>query len=201
MATRKADYKVADPIINRWSSRAMSGESISQDELMSLFEAARWAPSSYNNQPWRFIYATRDSQDWQTFMDLLVPFNQLWCKNAAALVVIVSSNNFTDAVPNPSVVGTPSGTHSFDTGAAWQNLALQGYLNGLVVHGMAGFDYAKAKEVLNIPNDYTVEAMAAIGKPGELRSLPENLQGGEQRSGRKPVSQLVFEGKFGNVTE
>ena len=198
MATRKADYKVAEPIINRWSSRAMSGESVSHDELMSLFEAARWAPSSYNNQPWRFIYATRGSKDWQKFMDLLVPFNQMWCKNAGALVVITSSNNFTDAVPNPSVVGTPSGTHSFDTGAAFQNMGLQGYLNGLVVHGMAGFDYAKAKEELNIPDDYTVEAMVAIGKPGDVKDLPADFQKGELPSGRKPVSELAFEGKFSN---
>ena len=198
MATRKADYKVAEPIINRWSSRAMSGESVSHDELMSLFEAARWAPSSYNNQPWRFIYATRDGKDWQKFMDLLVPFNQMWCKNAGALVVITSSNNFTDAVPNPSVVGTPSNTHSFDTGAAFQNMGLQGYLNGLVVHGMAGFDYAKAKEVLNIPDDYTVEAMVAVGKPGDVKDLPVDFQKGELPTGRKPVSEIVFEGKFGN---
>ena len=201
MVTRKADFKIADPILNRYSPRAMSGEPISHNELMSLFEAARWAPSSYNNQPWRFIYATRDSKDWQTFMDLLVPFNQTWCKNAAALVVIVSSNNFTDVVPNPSVVGTPSNTHSFDTGAAWQNMALQGHINGLVVHGMAGFDYAKAKEVLNIPDDYTVEAMAAIGKPGDVRSLPEGMQKGEEKSGRRPVTELAFEGKFSNSSK
>lgn len=196
MSTRDPDYKVAEPIINRWSARAMSGASISDDELMSLFEAARWAPSSFNNQPWRFIYAKRDTPEWEKLFDLLVPFNQSWCKNAAALVVMVSANNFTDAVPNPDVIGQPSNTHSFDTGAAWQNIALQGWVNGLVVHGMAGFDYDKAKQELNIPDDYTVEAMCAIGKPGDLKKLPEDLQKAENVSDRKPVSELVFEGSF-----
>lgn len=186
---RKADYPVDDIFINRWSPRAMSGESISREELMSLFEAARWAPSSYNNQPWRFLYALRDTPEWSLFFDLLVEFNQSWAKNAAALILILSKKNFDHN-------GQPSLTHSFDTGAAWAGLALQGFRNGLVVHGMQGFDYDKAKTVLNIPDEYQVEAMAAVGKPGRKENLPEALRERETPSTRKPIAEIVFEGKF-----
>ncbi|HOJ59145.1 MAG TPA: nitroreductase family protein [bacterium] len=186
---RKAEYPVDDLFINRWSPRAMSGEAISRDELMSLFEAARWAPSSFNNQPWRFLYASRDTPEWNLFFDLLVEFNQSWTKNAAVLVVIVSKKNFDHN-------GQPSLTHSFDAGAAWASLALQGFKNGLVVHGMQGFDYDKAKTVLNIPDDYQVEAMAAIGKPGRKEDLPDALRERETPSSRKPLAEIVREGKF-----
>lgn len=194
MSTRKPKYKVANSIINRWSPRAMSGESISNEELLSLFEAARWAPSSYNSQPWRFVYAKRDSKDWQTLFDLLVPFNQEWCKNAAVLIVIISKNDL--EYPKDSGEFQPSRTHSFDTGAAWENLALQGSMNGLVVHGMEGFDYDKAKEVLHVPDGYTVEAMCAVGKPGNKEDLPEEMQEYENMSDRNPVKDFVLEGSF-----
>ena len=92
--TRSSEYTVAPLILNRWSPRAMSGEEISDKELMALFEAARFAPSSYNDQPWRFVYAKRNTPAWQKLFDLLVPFNQSWCKNGAALVVAVAHKNF-----------------------------------------------------------------------------------------------------------
>ena len=186
MNTRKPAYPVAPYIVDRWSARAMSGESISQKELMSLFEAARWAPSSYNSQPWRFIYAHRDSPQWKTVFDLLVPFNQSWCKNAAVLVVVVSKNTFDHN-------GEFSSTHSFDTGAACENLALQGNMNGFVVHGMAGFDYEKARTALAIPADHMVEAMFAIGKPGPISNLPADLQKSEVKSDRKNIEQFAFD--------
>lgn len=186
---RKPEYKVDQIFLNRWSPRAMSGEKITKDELMSLFEAAKWAPSSYNNQSWRFVYALKDTPQWKTLFELLGEFNQLWCKNAAAVVVIVSKTTFDHD-------GKPSITHSFDTGAAWENFALQGSLNGLVVHGMQGFDYDKAKKALGIPDDYVVEAMAVVGKPGKKEDLPANLQEREVPSGRKKVAEIAFEGKF-----
>ncbi len=186
---RKSQYPVLDIIVNRWSPRAMSGESISDAELMPLFEAARWAPSSYDGQPWRFIYAKRDTPAWDVLYDLLVQFNKDWTKNAAVLVVVVSRNTF-------EYNNKPSRTHSFDTGAAWENLALQGTANDLVVHGMEGFDYQKAKEVLHIPDSYTVEAMCAIGRPGKKESLPPEMQREEKPSDRKPITDFVFEGTF-----
>lgn len=186
---RIAAYPIADFILQRWSPRAMSGGSITDDELMQLFEAARWAPSCYNNQPWRFVYAKKDDPFWQFFFDLLVPFNQSWCKNAGVLVLIISKNNF-------AYNDAPSRTHAFDTGAAWQNIALQGHHNGLVVHGMEGFDYEKAKELIHLPNGYTVQAMFAVGKPGNKEDLPKDLQEREVPSDRRPVESFVFKERF-----
>ena len=190
LITRKPGHMVADFIINRWSPRAMSGESMTDEQLNSLFEAARWAPSSYNDQPWFFVYAKRDSQHWQTYLDLLVDFNKEWAQKASALVVVVSRNNFAHN-------NQPSRTHSFDAGAAWQNLALQASMNGLVAHGMGGFDYDRAKQELNISDDYTVEAMIALGKPGKKEDLPEYMQEQETPSTRKKVEDFAIEGIFG----
>jgi len=185
---RRPEYSVDRIFLNRWSPRAMSGEKISRDELMSLFEAARWAPSSYNSQPWRFLYAMRDTENWGLFFNLMVEGNQAWAKNASVLITVVSKKKFDN--------GKPSRTHSYDTGAAWENLTLQGTLKGLVVHGMQGFDYDRAREVLNIPDDYEVEAMIAVGKPGKKENLPQKLQEREFPSTRKKVAEIAFEGKF-----
>jgi len=167
----------------------MSGEPIAEEELFTLFEAARWAPSSFNNQPWRILYARRDTAHWPKFLDLLVEFNQTWAKNAAALVLFISKTTFDHN-------GEPAATHSFDTGAAWENLALQGALKGLVVHGMQGFDYEKARTVLNVPDGFTVEAMAVIGKPGPKEDLPEKLQQRETPNDRRKLTETVFEGAY-----
>jgi nitroreductase len=186
---RKADHAVDKLFLDRWSPRAMSGEEISEAELMVLFEAARWAPSSYNNQPCRILYARRGSQHWQMFFDLMVPQNQEWTNNAAALLVFVSKCTF-------DFNGKPYPTHSFDTGAAWENLALQGWLKGYVVHGMQGFDYEKAKTALKVPDGFRVEAMSAIGKPGKKEDLSEQNQKREAPSERKKLSEIICEGAF-----
>jgi nitroreductase len=186
---RQPEYPIEQLFLNRWSPRAMSGEELSEAELMPLFEAARWAPSSYNNQPWRFLYARRNTPHWPQFFDLMIAGNQNWAKNAAVLVVIISKTTFDHD-------GNPSPTHTFDTGAAWANLALQATLRGLVTHGMQGFDYDKARQVLQVPADYTVEAMVAIGKPGNKDDLPERLRQREVPSGRKRLAEIVWEGHF-----
>lgn len=185
---RKTSYDIDDIFLNRYSPRALSGESISQEELFTVFEAARWAPSASNIQPWRFIYAHRDTPSFEKLFSLLVEGNQIWCKNASVLVVIVSNKN--------NDKGDPSPTHSFDTGSAWENLALQCTKMGLITHGMGGFDYIKAKNDLNIPEDFNVEAMVAIGKPGNIEDLPEKLQSREEPSGRKNLEEIIFEGEF-----
>jgi len=181
-----------DPIFpTRWSPRAMSGEKIEKEELLELLEAARWAPSSYNEQPWRFVYALRDTKEWDTFFGFIFDGNKVWCGNAAALVVMISKRNF-------EMNGKVNNNHSFDTGAAWENLALQGSMKGLVVHCMAGFDHESAKELLEIPDEYDIEAMAAIGKHGELEVLPQKLREMEVPSSRKKVEEISFEGKYIN---
>ncbi len=187
---RNTEYKINSLFTDRWSPRAMSGEELTDEEFLPLFEAARWAPSSNNNQPWRFIIAKRNTPEWESVFSLMVEFNQAWTKNASVLVVIISHVNF-------EYNGKPSRTHSFDTGSAWENLALEGSLRGLVVHGMEGFDYDKAKTDFGIPDEYTVEAMVAIGKPGKKEDLPESLQERETPSDRKPLKDLIFNGKFG----
>jgi nitroreductase len=186
---RHADHAINPIFIKRWSPRALSGESITDTELMSLFEAARWAPSSYNAQSWRFIYAKRDTKQWDILFNLMAQANQAWAKNAAVLIVVASRNNF-------EFNEKPSRTHTFDTGAAWQNLALQASDMGLVAHGMEGFDYEKARTALHIPDDYTVEAMIAIGRLGRKEDLSPEMQKAEEPSDRKKVEEFAFEGTF-----
>jgi nitroreductase len=186
---QEASYPVDELFLDRWSPRALSGEGVTDEELMTLFEAARWAPSSYNNQPWRILYARRDTEHWHAFFDLMVEGNRAWAKDAAALLLFVSKETF-------DFNGKPYPTHSFDTGAAWENLALQATMLGLVTHGMQGFDYARARAELNIPEGFRVEAMIAVGRPGDPSQLPERLREREAPSGRKALSEITCEGAF-----
>jgi nitroreductase len=186
---RVADHPISEIFLNRWSPRAMNGEPVSEADLKRLFEAARWAPSSGNGQPWRFVYSRSGTPTFPTLFELLVEGNKPWCARAGALVVVLSKTH--------SDSGRPAPTHSFDAGAAWMSLALQGSLMGMVIHAMAGFDYARAKTELAVPDDLAVEAMIAIGYPGLVDDLPEKYRAREVKSGRRPVSELVFEGKIG----
>ena len=178
-----------DPIfVDRWSARAMSGEVIALPELMLLFEAARWAPSSGNYQPWRMLYAQRDTPHWPLFLGLLNEGNRRWAQHGGALVLFISKKTFDD--------GRASVTHAFDTGAAWENFALQASKRALVVHGMQGFDYGRARIELAIPAEFEVNAMVVIGKPGATGQLPEDLQARERPNDRRPLDQSVREGRF-----
>jgi len=186
---RKSAYPIEPLFLDRWSPRALSGEALSAAELMPLLEAARWAPSCGNFQPWRFLYARRDTDFWPAFLGLLTPRNREWAQRAGALVLIISRTHFDgDARPCP--------THSFDSGAAWENLALQASMSGLVAHGIQGFDYELARRVLRVPAAYAVEAMVVIGKPGALAELGESFRPREQPNTRRPLDQLVCEGPF-----
>lgn len=186
---RRAEYPVEPLLLRRWSPRAMSGEPLRKDELMSLFEAARWAPSTYNEQEWRYLYARRDAASWSTFLNLLLPTNQSWCERAAVLMVLLSRRFFLrNGKPNP--------VHSLDTGASLQNLALQGTALGLVVHPMAGFDREKARQVLSVPDSFSVEAMVAVGRPGDPDDLSDELRAREVPSLRRPINEFAREGVF-----
>jgi nitroreductase len=186
---RRADHPIEPIFLRRWSPRAMSGEPIAEAELLTLFEAARWAPSTYNEQEWRFLYALRDSEHWQKFFNLLVEGNRAWCHRAALLCVILSHKVFTKN-------GNPNPVHTFDAGLAFENLALQGTAMGLVVHGMQGFDFGRARSELKVPDDYSVDAMFAVGRPGEVADLSPELQQREQPSQRKPVQDIICAGVF-----
>lgn len=191
---RTTEYPVHPLIVNRWSPRAFDGSSMSNEQLFTLFDAARWAPSSYNNQPWRFIYAHRDTPEWQVLFDLLVEFNQSWCHAASALVVICSARNFAHN-------NNPSRTHSFDTGAAWQNLCTQATSMNLIVHGLEGFDYERARVVLSIPDSIVIEAMCAIGRQAPASILSPELQEREVPSDRNPIHTYVYKGVWSSAKE
>lgn len=186
---RISKYPIQPFFLSRVSSRAFSEERLTEEELMTLFEAARWAPSSYNSQLWRFIYVRRGEKDWNLLFDTLVEFNKSWCKNADTLVLILSRKTFTH---NEKVAKTSQ----LDTGAAWMSLALEAHFQKVVAHGMEGFDYEAARTNLKISDKYTIEAMAAIGKQGTIDSLPEDLQEKEIPTLRKPLNEIISNGKF-----
>ena len=159
-------HRVSENIIYRWSPRSMNGEALTKEELLPLFEAARWAPSAFNNQPWRFYYALRDSDRFKDLLGLLVDKNRQWCLNAAALMIVVSKKTYDH---NDS----PMRSHVYDTGAAWMALAIEGLRRGYVVHGMAGFDDKAAAEYLSLGEAYQINFMAAVGVPaGEVHQEP-----------------------------
>lgn len=189
--TRKSEYDINPLILERWSPRSMTGEEISDEKLMTLFEAARWAPSSFNNQPWRFIYAKRNTPEWDKLFSLLVEANQQWAKNASVLVVVVARKK-------AEYKDSDYPTYAFDAGSSWENLAIEAVSRGLVTHGMAGFDYEKARLDLEVPDIFEVMAMIAIGKQDSKEKLPEELQKNEVPSDRKPLSEIVMKGKFRN---
>jgi nitroreductase len=175
--------------LRRWSPRSMTGESLTDDEITTLFEAARWAPSCANAQPWRFVYARRESEHWQRMYELLSAGNRNWCGRAAMLVLVTARSAFER---NDGY----SPTHQFDAGAAWMSLALQASAMRLVAHGMRGFDADQARAAFAIPDLYTILAMIAVGRPGDIEALPEDLRRKERPSGRKPLAEMVREGAF-----
>lgn len=189
LSKRVPQHGANELFIARHSPRAMSGQPLTEQELMAMFEAARFAPSSFNNQPWRFVYVLKGQPAWQEVFDLLNDFNKSWATGAGALVVVISHNIF-------QATGQPSKTHSYDTGAATQNFALQGFLMGLNVRGIEGFDYEKARTLLGVPQDYTVEVMFAVGYPAPVTVLPASMHHKEVITHRKPLEELVFQGQF-----
>jgi len=186
---RQSETAVTPLILGRWSPRALSGEKLTDEEILSLFEAAKWAPSCYNNQPWRFIYVKNGTPVWDKLFSTLAPGNKLWVKNAAVIVLALSRNNFEyNEQPNP--------TASFDCGAAWENLALEATTRGLIAHAMSGFDYDVARINFNIPESYKLEVVIALGRPGKKEDLPEDLRAIEFPSDRKKVNEIISEGEF-----
>jgi nitroreductase len=190
---RQADYPISPVFLNRWSPRAYNGDVISEQELLTILEAGRWAPSAFNSQPWRFVYALRGSEEWNTLLPLLNDFNQSWASSASALVLIVSKTHF---APPGTTEEKLSYSHSFDTGAAWGAIAAQAAISGFQAHGMTGIHFDKAAEVLGIPEGYRIEAAAAIGRLGDKAQLPDYLQARETPSPRRRLSEIAFNGKF-----
>jgi len=192
-AQRKSEFNVEPLFINRWSPRAFTGDAIDDATLFSLFEAARWAPSANNAQPWRFIYAKNNSPEWPRLFNLLNEKNQAWAAKAGALVILISKKtHYRQGETQP----TPFRTHSLDSGAAWASLAFQAIYAGLRTRAIGGFDREKARDVLQIPQDYNVEIAIAVGKQADAASLSDELREREQPNHRKPLAALVAKGTF-----
>ena len=177
---------VHDLIHRRWSPRVYADKEIPAAELKRLFEAARWAASSYNEQPWRFLVGRRGDETYQKIFNALVEFNQSWARSAPVLVLSVAKKTF-------SGKGHPNRYGLHDTGAAMANLALQATADGLHTHSMAGFDNEKMRASFAIPSDYELGAVTAIGYFGDPSSLPEHLRNQEvSPRQRKPLEEFVF---------
>jgi nitroreductase len=191
---RKARYPIDQIFLERWSPRAFAPSDVSDEELFTLFEAARWAPSAFNHQPWRFVYARREDPMFGGFVSLLRPFNAGWASQAAVLVFILSDRMI-------QLPGSPeprqSHSNSFDAGAAWAFMALQATRLGLSTHGMSGVDFDRARVELEVSAEFRVEAAIAIGRRGDKANLPPPLQAREHPNGRKELEAFVHRGRLG----
>lgn len=193
-SARKTDHPIAEVFTRRWSPRAFDGSPLQEADLFRLFEAARWAPSAFNAQPWRFLYALRGGADWARFLDLLVPANRSWAANSSAIVFILSDRFMRDASGEPI---DDCHSHAFDVGAAWGQLALQAVHDGLHTHGIAGLDFERAYAELEVPEGFSIQMAVAIGRTGNAADLlPGDLAEREVPSDRLPISQLAFAGSF-----
>lgn len=189
----QTQFPIHDLLVHRWSPRAFGEKPVESHTLCSLFEAARWAPSSNNEQPWRFIMAKKTDHEkkWKRLFDCLAEGNRRWAFRAPVLMLSIASINFEeDGKPN---------RHAFhDTGLAVENLVLQATAQGLAAHQMAGFDVEKARVDLRIPLGYEPVAMIAIGYPGDPAVLPDRLRERELRPrDRRPIEEWTFVGQWG----
>ncbi|WP_210395129.1 nitroreductase family protein [Motiliproteus sediminis] len=190
---RRVGYPIEALFTQRWSPRSFDRAPMPVDDLMTIFEAARWAPSAYNVQPWRFVYAMRDDAYWQAFIGLLDPFNASWAANASALVFILS-DRFSGDETKESLRPFPS--HSFDAGAAWAQLALQATAMGYQAHAMGGIHHDRVREALGVPERFKVEIGVAVGTQACVEKLPAELQQREVPSERKALSEIVSAGRL-----
>jgi nitroreductase len=194
MSTSRVSPRVTDSEVDcifpdRWSPRAFRSDPLSADQIASLFEAARWTPSCFNEQPWRFVYAVTQ-EDRARFASLLVEKNRGWAGRAPLLIFVVTHRSFTES-------GNPNRWATFDAGAAWMALALQARRLGLYAHAMAGFVRERAYAVLGVPEAaYEILAAVAVGYRGDPSILPEELATREAPNGRRPVAELAHAGRF-----
>eukprot|EP01037_Dinobryon_pediforme_P003620 gene3620-3667_t len=196
MTGRIADPRVVPLIVERWSPRAFDAMPLPAEDLAVILEAATLAPSAFNYQPWRFLYATRGDANWDRFLALLIPFNAGWAGEAGALLFIVS-----DTQMGTGETARPNHSHSFDAGAAWALLALQATALGYHAHAMTGVDFARAQAELGVPETFRIEAAVAIGRKASPERLPEALRAREVPSTRHPVAQIAVAGRFGDLPQ
>ena len=190
----QTDFPILELIRERWSPRAFADKAIAPEILCSLFEAARWAPSSNNEQPWAYLVAARDDQEnFAKTVGVLVEFNATWAKNAPVLAIAVAKLTFAKN-------NSPNRVAPYDLGAATALLSVEATARGLAVHQMAGFDPAKARQTFGIPDGWDAYATFAVGYPGDPASLPQPLKDREVAPRtRKPISEFVMTGHWGHT--
>jgi len=184
MKKREFNFEIMTQIKERWSPRAFSSEKIEEEDINAILEAARYAPSCFNEQPWRFIVA-KEEVELAKMLDILTPQNQIWAKNAPVLLLILSKKTF-------ELDGRENYWNMFDTGTAWGYLSLEAQRRGLITHAMGGFSKAKASEAYNISEQYTIIAVVAVGKYGNFNELPDALKEREVPETRKALDEIII---------
>jgi nitroreductase len=191
---RKADHRINPVFTQRWSARSFTGETMPEEQLLSMFEAARWAHSAANRQPWRFTYALRGDANFDQYVHFLDDGNREWAHKAAAVVIVLSARR---TKPTDGSAPRAIGTHSLDTGCALQSFTLQAAMMGYIAHPMGGVLPEKIREELGISDDdYKVECGVAIGRLAPAEELPERFREREKKSPRRPLDEIVFRGHF-----
>lgn len=189
---RQAHHPVEPLFVDRWSPRSFTGEPVPDAVLQTAFEAARWAPSASNAQPWRFLVSRHGDTNWETYVGLLAARNALWARRASALIVILS-----DRFVERRGAVVENGSHSFDAGAAWTNFAHQALLLGWHTHGIGGFDRGATREQLQVPDTFEIETIVAVGRIAGLDTLHADFHANESPNGRRPLDETVFVGRLG----
>ncbi len=189
---RKPEHDIAPIFLERWSPRSYTEEEIPDSALMSCFEAARWAPSSTNQQPWRFVYCKRGGENWENFKEAIQERSRLWAKDAAAIVFFISKTAVFARGEHKI-----SRSHAFDTGAAWENFALQATMLGWAVHAIGGFDAKHAPRLLGIPEEgWQIHCAVTIGRRGDKSFLLDEFAARELPNVRVPLNLLLMQGGF-----
>jgi nitroreductase len=181
---RTFHYEILPQIKTRWSSRALSEEKVSRDDILAMVEAARYAPSCYNEQPWRFVIADT-TEALEKMRTSLTESNKIWAGKVPVLIAICSKKSFSNN-------GNENYWHQFDTGTAWGYMSLEAERRGLVAHGMGGFDREVLRKVIGLPHEYDPMALVAVGKPGDRKKLPEDLQVRDTPGTRKELAAIAF---------
>jgi nitroreductase len=189
--SRTAQYPIADQFLCRHSPRAFSAQDISEDQMRQVIEAARWAPSASNNQPWRVAYALRGDAQFGVILGTLAGGNQVWAGAASGLIAL-ASNGFVAREDGPA----PNAWAAFDAGTAWGFLALQAHTMGLITHAMGGFDAPALGAALDIPQSYTLHCVIAVGYKGDSADLPEAIRAREVPNGRNAQDTWAAKGRF-----
>lgn len=181
---RKFIYNIMQEIKQRWSPQAFSTKKIPDDDIQALIEAACYAPSCFNEQPWRFLIASEE-KELNVMRDLLTEKNQKWARKAPLLILVLAHRYF-------AYNGKENRWHQFDSGTAWGYLSLEAQKRGLITHGMGGFKRQKTRETLNINEDYEIIAVIAVGKMGNKDELEEEFKKEEFPNNRRPIKERAW---------